>query len=136
MNKLNNKGFTLVELLSVIVLLGLILVIVGTKGLGVFDNAKVAIDNQNKEAIIEGAKVLLVEIENCDEFILGDLKKVFDGISKCEEIQNQNLSIQLSKLIENNYITNSGVREIYESYPNLYVEYTYSDKKYEIKGKI
>ena len=36
----SKKGFTLVELLAVIVILGIIITITATKGFGAFDNTK------------------------------------------------------------------------------------------------
>ena len=69
---MNNKGFTLIELLAVVVILALIIIVVATNGFGVFDSAKKSISEENEKVIIEGAKTLLVEIDNCE--ILNDSK--------------------------------------------------------------
>lgn len=61
---MNKKGFTLVELLAVIVLLGLILVITMTNGFGIFNKAKGGINKIEEDNLIEAAKVFLVDVEN------------------------------------------------------------------------
>ena len=74
---MNKKGFTLVEILAVIVLLGLIMTIVGTKGFGAFDNTKKKINEQNIKAIEEAGRIYMVEVEECD-----------DDIDNVEELAN------------------------------------------------
>ena len=64
---MNKKGFTLVELLAVIVLLGLILVITMTNGFGIFNKAKSGINQIEEDNLIEAAKVFLVDVDN--EFV-------------------------------------------------------------------
>jgi len=61
---MNKKGFTLVELLAVIVLLGLILVITMTNGFGIFNKAKSGINQIEENNLIEAAKVFLVDVDN------------------------------------------------------------------------
>lgn len=115
---MNKKGFTLIELLAVIVVLSLIITVVATNGFGAFDNAKNNIDEQNKQAIIEGAKVLLVEIKNCD--IIGDNNinnlLLAKGTS-CEEVKNNpntvsEFEVTLEYLKINNYVEGIGIDEI------------------------
>ena len=50
---MNKKGFTLVEILATISILSLIMIIVATKGFGVFDSTKGKINNLNKENLIK-----------------------------------------------------------------------------------
>jgi len=61
---MNKNGFTLVELLAVIVLLGLILVITMTNGFGLFNKAKGGINQIEEDNLIEAAKVFLVDVDN------------------------------------------------------------------------
>ena len=76
---MNKKGFTLVELLAVIVVLGLVITITATKGFGAFDNTKKAITKQNLNAIKEAANVLAEQIDNCDDDIDSELWKTGEG---------------------------------------------------------
>ena len=73
---MNKKGFTLVELLAVIVILSLVITITATKGFGAFDNTKKAITKENLNAIKEAANVLAVQIDNCDD---DTDRELFDG---------------------------------------------------------
>ena len=61
---MKKNGFTLVELLAVIVLLGLIIVIVMTNGFGVLNKAKGGINQIEEDNLIEAAKVFLVDVDN------------------------------------------------------------------------
>ena len=61
---MNKKGFTLVELLATIVVLGLVLVITMTNGFGIFNKAKGSINQIEEDNLIEAAKVFLVDVEN------------------------------------------------------------------------
>ena len=61
---MNKNGFTLVELLAVIVLLGLVLVITMTNGFGIFNKAKGGINQIEENNLIEAAKVFLVDVDN------------------------------------------------------------------------
>ena len=58
MKKLNKKGFTLVELLAVIVILALLLVVVGNTALPAMKNAKVKSLETYSSRVIEQAKAL------------------------------------------------------------------------------
>ena len=63
------KGFTLVELLVVIVLLGLVIVITATSGFGAFNKTKKGIDKIEEDNLLEAARTFLVDVDNglCDE---------------------------------------------------------------------
>lgn len=125
MNKLNNKGFTLVEILAVVSILALIIIIVATNGFGAFDNTKKKIDEENKKVIIEGAKVLLVEIQNCgsinDSYINNLLLN--KGINCDDIVEDTNvvseIEVPLSELISKKYVEGKGIDEI--SDPESYI---------------
>lgn len=98
---MNKKGFTLVELLAVIVLLGLVLVITMTNGFGIFNKAKSGINQIEENNLIEAAKVFLVEVDNgfvnhptsCNVFE----KKYSNG----NIVSSGNCTIDVSYIIEN-----------------------------------
>ena len=121
---MNKKGFTLVEILAVIVILSLVITITATKGFGAFDNTKNKITEQNKKAIKEGAKVLITEIENCDDDLedYKDLCDVFniEKCSSCDELKNNidKKGVAISTLKEKNYISGNDLDDI-EGYVNI-----------------
>ena len=116
---MNKKGFTLVELLAVIVVLGLVITITATKGFGAFNNTKKAITEQNKKAIKESINLLEVELENCDDDTedYDELKNIF-GVNSdsCEalisSLKNKTKSIDIDKLRNNEYITGNDLDEL------------------------
>lgn len=115
---MNKKGFTLVEILAVIVILGLVITITATKGFGAFDNTKNKITEQNKKAIKEGAKVLITEVENCDDDLedYKDLCDVFniENCGSCDELkENINTKVvAISTLKEKKYIEGNDLDDI------------------------
>ena len=58
MKKLNKKGFTLVELLAVIVILALLIIVVATTALPAMNNAKKSALNTYAKRVVEQAKTL------------------------------------------------------------------------------
>lgn len=123
---MNKKGFTLVEILAVIVILSLVITITATKGFGVFDNTKNKITEQNKKAIKEGAKVLITEVENCDDD-LGDYKDLCNVFeidnsicSNCDALKKNinTRGVAISTLKEKNYISGNDLNDI-EGYVNI-----------------
>lgn len=128
---MNKKGFTLVEILAVIVVLSLVITITATKGFGAFDNTKKAITEQNKKAIEEGAKVLLTEIENCDDD-LEDYKELSDILGEnyenCSSLKNMyknGKDIPFSKL-KDKYIEGNDLND----------ENVYNDNNIKIIGSV
>lgn len=127
---MNKKGFTLVELLGVIVILGIIITIVATKGFGAFDNTKAKINEENLNTIKEAANLLMTEVKNCDESIDSILIEKFVGIGKnCNDLEekastkdanDECLKITLKYLLENDYVSGSGIESIYKEYPDFY----------------
>lgn len=113
---MNKKGFTLVEILAVIVVLGLIIVITATKGFGAFDNAKNKITEENKKAIIEGAKLFLVDLEYCEEIKYMDSLLENNGY-ECGDIDYFScFDIFLKDLIDYEYVTGKGIEKIDNEY--------------------
>lgn len=133
---MNKKGFTLVELLAVIVILGLVITIVGTKGFGAFDNTKKAITRQNINAIKESAKVYLTDVIYCDDDIdtdfVNETKKSLsldEYVKNCEDLKtyyNTSRTIPFSFLKDNKYISGSDIED----------DSLYNNNKIAIKGKI
>ena len=128
---MNKKGFTLVEILAVIVVLSLVITITATKGFGAFDNTKKAITEQNKKAIEEGAKVLLTEIENCDDD-LEDYKELnnvsntnFTDCSSLKNMYKNGKDIPFSKL-KDKYIEGNDLND----------ENVYNDNNIKIIGSV
>lgn len=58
------KGFTLVELLGVVVVLGLLIVITATNGFGIFNKVKDSINTIEEDNLLEAARVFLVDVDN------------------------------------------------------------------------
>ena len=133
---MNKKGFTLVELLAVIVILGLVITIVGTKGFGAFDNTKKAITRQNINAIKESAKVYLTDVIYCDDDIdtdfVNETKKSLsldESVKNCEDLKtyyNISRTIPFSFLKDNKYISGSDIED----------DSLYNNDKIEITGRI
>lgn len=127
---MNKKGFTLVEVISVIAILALIIIVVATKGFGAFENSKKKIFDETMNQIKESANVLMVEVENCndkldEELLNSKLHILSDGTKlTCEKLKQQAeseecLTIPLKYLIEKKYITGSNASTIYETNPNM-----------------
>lgn len=133
---MNKKGFTLVELLAVIVILGLVITIVGTKGFGAFDNTKKAITSQNINAIKESAKVYLTDVIYCDDDIdtdfVNETKKSLsldESVKNCEDLKtyyNTIRTIPFSFLKDNKYISGSDIED----------DSLYNNDKIKIRGRI
>ena len=137
---MNKKGFTLVELLAVIVILGLVITIVGTKGFGAFDNTKKAITRQNINAIKEASRVLATQIENCDDELDNELwttsdltdfnsipaeKKNCSGLKE-KMSSNECIKITVKYLIDNDYLSDN---KDFESLKNNSVSICKDDNK-------
>ena len=114
---MNKKGFTLVELLAVIVILSLVITITATKGFGAFDNTKKAITKENLNAIKEAANVLAEQIDNCDDDIDSELFKGDDSLAalkginrSCDALKEKMsstdcISVTVDYLITNKYLS-------------------------------
>ena len=110
---MNKKGFTLVELLAVIIVLSLLVTIVATNGFGAFNKTKNKIDDYNLSVLKEAVKNIGVEILNCDEEISSDIldKKLYKstGTYTCDEIlsktKSTGLNLSLKKMLEKQLVT-------------------------------
>ena len=114
---MNKKGFTLVELLAVIVILSLVITITATKGFGAFDNTKKAITKENLNAIKEAANVLAEQIDNCDDDIDselwtddGNLFQAGESPKNCDALKEKMsstdcISVTVDYLITNQYLS-------------------------------
>lgn len=124
---MNKKGFTLVEILAVIVILSLIITITATKGFGAFDNTKNKITEQNKKAIEEAAKVFLTDVDNCDDD-LEEYKEFGDTYTSCDEVKQKYCcgNIPFNFLKEKNYIEGNDLND----------DTVYNEDNIEIKGYI
>ena len=125
---MNKKGFTLVELLAVIVLLGIVITLAATKGFGVFDTAKDKISKQNENAIKEAARVYMTDVQYCNDDLneVLDLRKVVNSTAaNCSNLKNYfqttTRCLKLSQLIENNYISGNDITDISSKNPSLCV---------------
>ena len=123
---MNKKGFTLVELLAVIVILSLIIVIVATNGFGAFDSSKEKINELAEKEINEAINVLMTDIEYCDDNI--DSEFLYNlSYSTCEQLQkessdyqeNNGITITLNYLISNEYVTGKNAVELHKTNPEI-----------------
>ena len=115
---MNKKGFTLVEILAVIVILSLVIVIVSTKGFGAFDNAKSAISRENLNTLKKSANELAAQIESCDDDVDSELWEGGNSLAKLNGISNEDcsglkekmssdecISVTVGYLINNGYLS-------------------------------
>lgn len=118
---MNKKGFTLVEILGVIVLLSIIVIIATTSGFSAFNNTKNKLKSEDEKTIIEACKVLMTEVLYCEDdidVIYKDIDFVSaNGITgsnvSCTTLQdkakNDGLTIKLDYLIDNDWVSGSEI---------------------------
>lgn len=58
----SKKGFTLVEMLAVIIILGVVMIVAAPSVLEALSNSKKTIDDFNKQALLDGAEMYLTDI--------------------------------------------------------------------------
>ena len=122
---MNKKGFTLVELLAVIVILSILIIVVATRGFSALNKAKENLSIIEEKSILEGAKVLGSELANCDndkDFF----KKLNDNsiteAENCNELNFNNscVDVPLSFLIDEQYIAGKNLKKYGDDY-NVYL---------------
>lgn len=116
---MNKKGFTLVEILAVLVILSLIFVIIYPNIQDAFDNSKKAISELNKKQIEDSVKIIVDEVIYCN---MSDETKSILGISNCAEAR-KNLTSENGVYIEINSLKFENDRKC-----------TFINKKYDTDG--
>lgn len=124
MKKINNKGFTLVELLGVIVVLLAIMLVAIPSIASTYEKNKQKIDKQKKQNIISAAEI----------YVSVHLKSDFD---KYNNFWNGSCGIKLSELLHKNLITKNELKgsngsDLYSDLDNTYVKYDTSSSEYDI----
>jgi len=138
---MNKKGFTLVEILAVVVILSLIITIVATNGFGAFNNTKEKIQELNVEAINQAAELLKVDIENCDddldeELIKGLLKednKTCSDLYQKISSSTDGFNVDLDLLKDQGYLEGNSIEETDKKHVYS-VSYKLEDEKIEYEG--
>ena len=100
---MNKKGFTLVEMIAVLIVLTIIFLLSAVTLTTVIKTGEDKIDNAKEELIIDAAK---------------------DYLSKTDIVNNKNGCIRLGELVELGYVDK---KEIDESYYDKFVNYVYED---------
>ena len=103
----NKKGFTLVELLAVIVILGIIAVIAIPQIMDSLNKARNKISAIEKNRLIDGAEEMIMEVISCD-MTATDFNYLFNkSISNCSEMQDlvieKEISTTVTKLKDKGY---------------------------------
>lgn len=132
---MNKKGFTLVEILAVVVLLSLLVVFATSSGFGAFNKTKGKIDATQAKSIEEGFKVFLIELkeENCVDSVgsytnplFEDIKVIFGDTSadvdSCKKARNYiasklatsggTIEVDVNKFISSGYVVGTSIEDI------------------------
>ena len=95
----NKKGFTLVELLAVIVILGIIAIIAIPSVMNAVNQAKNKISEIEKKHLIDGAEEMIMEVISCD-MTATDFNYLFNkSISNCSEMQDLVIEKEISTTV-------------------------------------
>lgn len=97
----NIKGFTLTEILAVIIVLSLIMIIAIPVIQNTFLKTKEQISSINKKNIEEAAKIYANEIIYCTPTLIPDCNELKEQL-----ISNEGIVIKLAFLVDNNYYAN------------------------------
>ena len=100
----NKKGFTLVELLAIIIILGLVVLIAIPEIMNAFNSAKNKISDIEKKHLIDSSEEAVLEIINCDMTIT-DFNYLFNkNVTTCSEMQEliigKDIETSVYKLVE------------------------------------
>ena len=95
---MNKKGFTLVEIIMVMVALGVIIVIFSTNGFGAFNKTKEQIGKVEEENLLEAARTFLVDVDN------GTCSKSIKDAGNCNRDDYlSDKALEVKFFIENGY---------------------------------
>ena len=118
----NKKGFTLVELLAIVIILSIIIIIVVTNGFGAFNSAKQSIITFNEKAIAEASRIFLDGVNDCDTLTISDRDELLSSqmydnqsYSLCNDLlaalENTSVKLNVEGLIENGYVKGSDLND-------------------------
>ena len=95
---MNKKGFTLVELLAVVVLLSIIMVLVIPNIRDAFTSGKSKLDDINKKQVEDAAKIIINEVLYCN--MSAETNELL-GTNSCKEARTKlvnGLTVNINKL--------------------------------------
>lgn len=106
----NNKGFTMVELLAVVIILSLIMVIVYPSVNNILSGGRNTVDKLTLENIEDSATMFAQDIYICDNNIINILKNDlnYSGVSNCKDAKEklqQGITITMNILRDYEYIS-------------------------------
>ncbi len=108
---MNKKGFTLVEILAVVIVLAIIMIIVIPNIGNVFNNAKDKISDLEKKNIVDASEMIIMEIANC-EISVSNYNYLFDkNVTKCSEMNDDiigTVTTTIEKLKEKDLFSDPG----------------------------
>ena len=103
---MRKKGFTLVELLAVIVVIAAVIVIATPSLLNIGDSARNKITETEKKNLIEAGKMLALDLDDSDS----NLYNCSGWITHCDKDKNGNwtsVTISVSDLVSHGYFTDN-----------------------------
>ena len=83
---MNKKGFTLVELLAVLVILAILMVLIVPNVMESFNSGKNKLDDINKKQVEDAVKIIIDEVIYCN---MSDETKTLLGTNSCKEAKNK-----------------------------------------------
>lgn len=97
---MNKKGFTLVEILAVIVVLAIIMIIAIPNINDAFSTAKNKLSDIETKNIKEASETIILEVINCD-IEVANYNELFSKSSmKCSEMQNETIGKTIETTVD------------------------------------
>lgn len=124
---MNKNGFTLVEILAVVVILALVGVLVSTNGFGAFNNISKKVELEDEKTILASANLIAKEVLDCDDSLDSDFVEDFYYVvtgdvvkdKTCSDIKNEGChSLSLERMLEKNFISGSNLNKYLKKYKN------------------